>query len=410
MSWFQARKTSATILCASVLLATTLTLQVRAFADDDRDDDGNVVMTFSTVGDSRQDPNPSKVDPTVTPTQQDKIWLQNTKAWSRILRTIQAQKSNFLFFNGDMVMGYGAAVAPTDTTKTGILNSDLMAFYKQYAFWRGMVANAMETGTYVVPVPGNHETQCNSSNTKLCATSGKHAMAQNEDAWRDNMGDLILDDARFETIFKQKPTYEDTNYDGSKDNLSNQAKLYYSFDLKGSHFVVLNTDPFGSDGKAHDATVAVNWLAQDLADASGRGVQHYFIFGHKPAYTYYYGVNESLPTSPSGLDATLDANKVASNRDKFWDLVEQYNATYFCGHEHIFHLAQPRGRAWQVLVGSGGSPFEALPTDTTINPETDRDYAWATVKVYENGKVKITAYGFNDQLGPTHVIGQIKLK
>jgi hypothetical protein len=70
---------------------------------------------------------------------------------------------------------------------------------------------------------------------------------------------------------------------------------------------------------------------------------------------------------------------------------------------------QPRGKAWQVLVGSGGSPFEASPTNATVSPETDRDYAWATVKIYRNGKVKIRAYGFDDQFGPTHLIQSITL-
>ena len=65
--------------------------------------------------------------------------------------------------------------------------------------------------------------------------------------------------------------------------------------------------------------------------------------------------------------------------------------------------------AWQVLVGSGGSPFEALPTDLTVNPSTDRDYAWVSVKVYENGLVKIKAYGFDDHFGPTHVIGSLRV-
>jgi len=152
-----------------------------------------VVLTFSTVGDSRQDP--QNIDPSVKqPAQvgvgncqipsgngvtsnpglsgQDCKWLQNSKAWSRIMRTIQSQKANLLFFNGDMIMGYGKAGVPVTRTSnavgevaiatpsiTDILNSDLMQSYKQYAFWRGMVANLMETGTYVVPVPGNHEVQ-----------------------------------------------------------------------------------------------------------------------------------------------------------------------------------------------------------------------------------------------------------
>jgi hypothetical protein len=63
-----------------------------------------VVLSFSTVGDSRQDPkNP---DPSQMPVSgQDANWLQNTKAWSRIIRSVEAQKSDFLFFNGDIPSG-----------------------------------------------------------------------------------------------------------------------------------------------------------------------------------------------------------------------------------------------------------------------------------------------------------------
>jgi len=382
---------------AAILVCTSLVFQSSAARADAHDDRDQAVLSFSTVGDSRQDP--ANPDPTTVPVSgQDQVWLQNTRAWSRIMRSIQLQKSDFLFFNGDMIMGYGNATVPaSNTTIAGIVGSDLMKFYRQYAFWRGMVAPLMETGTYVVPVPGNHETQC-----KSC---GKKAQAVNEDAWRANMGDLILDDARFQNLFGERPANENTGNNGLIDNLAtDQSKLSYSFDFRGSHFVVINTDPVGNDAHA-----PVNWLAADLADARARGLEHFFVFGHKPAFTYYYGadLNAPLPDKPAGLD-----NDPAS-RDAFWDLIEQYGATYFCGHEHIFHMEQPRaargGKAWQVLVGSGGSPFEAVPADATVSPGTDRDYAWATVKVYKSGKVKINAYGFDDRYGPTHLIESITL-
>ena len=76
-------------------------------------------------------------------------------------------------------------------------------------------------------------------------------------------------------------------------------------------------------------------------------------------------------------------------------------------------MMQPRaltgGKSWQVLVGSGGSPFDAKPADVTVNPGTDRLYAWATVSILKNGKVKISAYGFDDQFGPTRRIQTIVL-
>ena len=75
-----------------------------------------------------------------------------------------------LFFNGDIIMGYGKAIVPTiNTTVAGIVGSDLMAFYKQYAFWRGMMVPMMEMGTYVILIPGNHETQWKAGGKKVQA-------------------------------------------------------------------------------------------------------------------------------------------------------------------------------------------------------------------------------------------------
>src|SRR5258708_5961280 len=112
-------------------------------SDDDQD---QVLLSFSTVGDSRQDP--VSPDPTTVPVSgQDSLWLENTKALWRILRSVEAQQSHLLFFNGDMIMGYGNAIVPANPTNvSNIVNSDLVNFYKQYAFWRGMVAGTMESG------------------------------------------------------------------------------------------------------------------------------------------------------------------------------------------------------------------------------------------------------------------------
>jgi hypothetical protein len=172
------------------------------------------------------------------------------------------------------------------------------------------------------------------------------------------------------------------------DNIStDQSKLSYSFDYRGSHFVVINTDPTGNDGHA-----PTNWLSDDLTKAKARGLIHMFVFGHKPAYTYYFDKSEAI----AGLDSDMAAT------DAFWKVIQDNNATYFAGHEHIFNVMQPNnGKSYQVMVGSGGSPFEALkPTDVP----SDRMYAWVTVKVYESGKVHMDAYGFDDQFGETKVI------
>ena len=379
------------------------------------------ILSFSTVGDSRQALLANKYDVTQeifkdadgnpAMPEQDAIWHQNTKALSRIVSEVEDQNSDLFFFNGDMIMGYGNTNVPPDTsTVDSIASSDLVREYKEYAFWRGLMAGMMEKGTYVVPVPGNHEVQCSTSKTSENCTPDhadvgkfKGAIVANENTWRANMGDLILDNERMTYMFGQAPTNEDFTDDKSDParaaidtadgRTTDQSKLSYSFDFKGSHFAVINTDPVGNDN-----TAPVAWLTKDLADAKARGVTHIFVFGHKPAFSYDF--------DGSGDQHGFDKNP--ANRDAFWSLMEQYGATYFCGHEHIYHMTQPTkaegGKAWQVLVGSGGSPFDVAPNTYSVNPATDRDYAWATVKVLQSGKVNVTIYGFDDQFGSTKIL------
>ncbi len=381
------------------LLAATLALTSAARAgapmdhDDARDCDRRdpVVLRFATVGDSRQDP--VTFDPTQGPlTGQDKLWLQNSKAFARILQSIQHQRANILFFNGDMIMGYGLAGPTAGTSVQEVVNSDLMAFYRQYAFWRGMVAPTLEAGTYVVPVAGNHEVQSK--------PLGKKAQVENEHAWRANMGDLIIDSTRFKAVVGQDATNVNVGNTGTLDGLAtDQSQLTYSFDVADTHFAVVNTDPVGKDNTAPAA-----WLASDFSAAAARGAKRFFVFGHKPAFTYYFGTNTPANPGVSGLD------KVPASRDAFWNVIEQYQATYFCGHEHIYNLSQPKGAAWQVLVGSGGSPWDAKQGEVTQNPATDRLYAWATVSIHQSGKVELVTYGFDDAYGPTRVLQRVTLR
>ena len=413
------------------------------------------MFTFATVGDTRQDP--TKPDATTlvgSPKAllpQDKMWLQNTKAWSRIIREVQAKKSNMLFVNGDLIMGYGRATPPATlpASATAWANADISQFYMQYAYWRGMTANMLETGTYVIPVPGNHEVQCSSAVTTNgvyhpgdvatatgCLTgalsgtkygTGKYAYTENENAWRANMGDLIGDlstNTRFGSVistFSSTPlvasnvagltastaptsTTETVATTGGTIT-TDQSQLSYSFDVSTSggllHFAVINTDPTGADG-----TAPAGWLQADFDAAAARGVTagkavKYFVFGHKPAFTYIF--NGSTVGTTSGFDANT------TNRNAFWKAMAQYHGTYFCGHEHVYNLssfADPTNTytsysPYQVLVGSGGSPFDAATAGTSGPQLTDRYYAYAVVRVQADGTVTLQTYGFNDAFGQT---------
>jgi hypothetical protein len=439
-----------------------------------------VVFSFATVGDSRQDP--ATFDPTTAlaagepggPGQasapgypslsghllpQDAQWLQNTKPFARILRTIQTEKPNLLVFNGDMIYGYGRPSLPPQlasiTTLPALMNTDAVFEYLQYAYWRGIVAPLFETGTYVVPVPGNHETQCNSkdtSNSPSNCASGKTAYIDNEQAYLSNMGDLIEDvstNERFQTVSGVAPVpingftaatapvaggnngnFTTANVGGTN---GQETELSYSFDIvpPGTatpellHFVVINTDPAGAD-----ATAPSDWLAADLAAAKQRAATagatpKYFVFGHKPAFTYDYNLVTSKgtnqPVAAGGLDAntnvdpasTLTTDGVTINtggnyRNAFWAVIAHYNATYFSGHEHIVHVQQfadPTGtssnKPYQVIVGAGGSPFDdtLAPGNAEPVPFTnpwDRFYGWALVQVHQSGAVTLSVQGFND--------------
>lgn len=336
-----------------------------------------VVMSFATVGDSRGGP-----DTAIH--KQDKLWLQNTKALSRIMREIQTKKPQALFFNGDMIMGY---------------STDKPALNRQYAYWRGLAANLMETGTYVFPVPGNHEVQ-----EKIIDAKGKIKKVANsisEESWRENMGDLIVDTARWKDITGKQITafdLENAPAIAGTDNIqTTQVQLSYSFDVAKNHFVVINTDAVGNDGHA-----PTHWLTEDMQRAKERGAKNYFVFGHKPAFTYQYKAD----VGTDGID------KYPENKDAFWRTIEQYQATYFCGHQHVFNTMQPTlasgGKAWQIMVGTGGSPFSVAKADSS-NPQ-DRMYAWAIVSLHASGKIHLETFGFDEQYGKTSRLKSFYLK
>jgi hypothetical protein len=453
------------------LAATTVLAALPAQAATDP-----VLFSFATFGDSRQDPaapDPTALLPNNTGTllPQDRFWLQNTKAFSRMLRTVSGQKPNLLFFNGDMIYAYGRPVPPivtgsgtagnagaavtgttvwsstdanpTDWTgqnTTATVTPDFVADYAQYAYWRGMVANTLETGTYVIPVPGNHETQCNASKYPYSSTnknpncaSGTHAYAENENLWRANMGDLI-GDLVVNTRFQAVTGFAATNVTGLTSSTAptggtsfpnngpitgNQAELSYSFDITTAagtlHFAIINTDPSGADGIAPS-----DWLASDFAAAKTRGAVKFFVFGHKPAFTYNYQAASGV-TVGSGAGqlayAGLDAASLPL-RNAFWSVIAQYNATYFCGHEHTVNVAQfadplsaSTNTPYQVLVGSGGSAFDdklsgTCPscTEPVLTNPSDRYYAWGLVQVHASGAVTLNVYGFSDSFGPTQAL------
>jgi hypothetical protein len=465
------RASSAVMLALSALGAGAVFAQAN----------GPVVFSFAVVGDSRQDP--AKPDPTTllsgspgAPSltgvllPQDMEYLQNSAVANAMIAGIESQGPNLLFFNGDMVYGYGRPTItpltsgqtwtglPITWTGQGTVNADTIYEYQQYAYWRGQVSSLFNSGTYVIPVPGNHESQCSSTAYPYTSTtnanritpcaSGKTAYVDNENAFRNNTSDLVQDlvtNTRFQNITgfaasNVNITSPPTSSTNNGPITGSQQYLTYSFDIQATstlllHFAVINTDPSGAD-----STAPADWLAGDLSAAAGRAAQanetvKYFVFGHKPAFTYDYtnagggGVNSnpynddpSTEIAYSGLDAnTTTANNNQALRNAFWKVIAQYGATYFSGHEHVPNVQQFAdqtgtfsNKPYQVIVGSGGSPFDDVMTGTgctdaqstnadsacqepNFNSPYDRYYAWGWVQVYQNGTVSLTMTGFADK-------------
>jgi hypothetical protein len=454
-----------------------------------------VIFSFATVGDNRTDP--KKPDPTtfvansspatqnggpsfsgsVLP--QDQEYLQNSAAWDEIQQGILSQGANLLFFNGDMIYGYGRPIMPSAWSGLPVtwkgaqsITPDTIFEYLQYAYWRGTVSTMFNSGTYVVPVAGNHETQCSATANPYSSTSpnpncstiingGKQAWADNENAFRANMGDLNMDlvnNVRFSAVsgvfatnvsgltaatapgpsstpcaVGTTSTSAGTCYYSAGTITNNgpitgtQQQLDYSFDVilpntsLMLHFAIINTDPSGAD-----ATAPSDWLAGDFAAAQARGAAgnangpltvKYFVFGHKAAFTYNYLANvagSSVAIGGNPGAGALDANPSTNPnyRNLFWHVIAQYNASYFCGHEHIPNVQQfadptpgttITNMPYQVIVGSGGSPFDDTMGGSSPNytepseaAYSDRYYAWALVQIHKSGAVTLNLTGFPD--------------
>jgi hypothetical protein len=174
--------------------------------------------------------------------------------------------------------------------------------------------------------------------------------------------------------------------------------------------------------------------------AAAHATPHYFVFGHKQAVTYAYDLGRSAGLDEAREAGGLDANPKAdpstqlvtdgatinnvngSYRDAFWAVIAHYNATYFCGHQHILHVerfADPTGTSknspYQVQVGARGSPFDELLALGNAEPlplrhPWDRFYGWARVQVHRSGAVSMTVQGFSDGAAydpSTGVIGKL---
>jgi hypothetical protein len=257
-------------------------------------------------------------------------------------------RPKFVVFTGDLVLG---------------LTPDLHELRHQLESWLDVYRNSdlgRDPKIRLIAMPGNHE-----------SLSGEKGSQQSnpgaEAVWLGVMQAYIAGN--------NGPGA------GGPDNLqTDQSQLTYSFDFHDSHFVLLNTDPFGAV-----ATVPLNWLHQDLAAAADDPhLKHTFVMGHKQAF--------SPPNSNS--EQALDSNP--DNRNQFWDELNSAGVGYYLvAHAHLWHFSTPVSpismlqHTVQIIAGNGGSK-EDPKWEAAGKPFY---YGFTLVQVLKNGEVVMKSYG-----------------
>jgi hypothetical protein len=247
-------------------------------------------------------------------------------------------KPKYLFLAGDVVMGY---------------TNDTAALTRQLRAWKQLYYNSpiATSGIKVVVVPGNHETQDKAAG-KLTYSAAERTFVREMDSFiMNNNGPLP----------------------GGPDHLTtDQSKLTYSFNFGCDHFIMIDTDPYGYDGR-----VPFKWIASDIQNARANNARHIFAVGHKPAW--------SSPYKPlDGLEAFIP------ERDSFWKYMENNQAlAMFSAHEHVWDKIHPHAdKTWQIIAGNGGSLVE-----TTWMASDQRYFGFTLVNVYKNNQVNVKSYG-----------------
>lgn len=177
-------------------------------------------------------------------------------------------------------------------------------------------------------------------------------------------GDTICGSADFSMLQVMYNDYADTvslhlkaklyqavgNHDiyGSKRNQwffkSKLKNLYQSFDHGDSHFIVLDSEVVGEEGRI--AGDQLKWLRTDLYNS--RNARNKFIFVHRPLF----------PVS-GHIGSSLDTN--LAERDGLHQLFRTYKVTaVFSGHEHLFNTEIRNGIRYVISGGAGGRLYPSF--------------------------------------------------
>jgi len=172
---------------------------------------------------------------------------------------------------------------------------------------------------------------------------------------------------------------------------SGSEETTFSFDAGSCHFAVVNqyfdgSSDIGTDGDVPDALYT--WLKRDLETTDKPII---FVFGHEPAFP--------KADAESGRERHMDdsLNQHPENRDRFWALLKQYSAVYFCGHTHNYSAVQIDG-VWQIDAGHARGIQDPGAKSTFLR-----------VTVSRKGEAVLNTYRLNDAFDGYELYEQVTL-
>lgn len=145
---------------------------------------------------------------------------------------------------------------------------------------------------------------------------------------------------------------------------------YYSFTLKGVHFIILNS-LYPKDGNPYSVDdIQLEWLKQDL-EKTGKETP-VVVSIHVPMLSLYYPVVEG---NFKGLDMIWNTKQV-------FEVLNDYNVKLILqGHQHIYEQIQERNR-WFVTAGAvsaywwGGPFLETKEGYLLVHVSPEGEFSW----------------------------------
>lgn len=118
--------------------------------------------------------------------------------------------------------------------------------------------------------------------------------------------------------------------------------FYSSFNHKGAHFILLNTNLPGQDTSI--AGEQYEWLKKDLQQNAG--ARPIFVFMHRPVFSAIPSFDDMKKEESEKLHALFLAHGVAA---------------VFNGHQHLYYLEEHDGIRYYTTAGAGGELVLGLP-------------------------------------------------